>query len=186
MELQMTPHNKPRTVADMPWEGQADSMRRSGFSAGEIEAARKKRVKKDLNAYNKANGIKKPPKARKEHEEMQDLKRACDGQWGKDLGIQYEIYLIPNSAPRGVQAASYFRSEGLREGYPDLGLDVASGQWHGLRIEMKRADGTGRTSDEQSKWHDRLKARGYCVVVPAGVQEAKRSVEQYLGMGQRP
>ena len=186
MELQMTPSNRPRTVADMPWEGQADSMRRSGFSASEIEAKRKKFEKRKLNEWNKRNGIKKPPKARKEHEEMQDLKKACDGQWGKDLGIQYEIYLIPNSAPRGVQAASYFRSEGLREGYPDLGLDVACGGWHGLRIEMKRADGTGRTSDEQRKWHDRLKARGYCVVVPAGVQEAKKAVEQYLGMGQRP
>ena len=183
MELQLTPSNKPRTVADMPWEGQRDSMRRSGFSAGEIEAARKKREKKDLNAFNKANGIKKTPKARKEHEEMQDLKRACDGQWGKDLGIQYEIYLIPNSAPRGVQAASYFRSEGLRDGYPDLGLDVAAGKWHGLRIEMKRADGTGRVSDDQRKWHDRLRARGYCVVIPAGVQEAKKAVENYLAMG---
>ena len=179
MELQMTPHTKPRTVADMPWESQLDSMRRSGFSAGEIEAARKKRVKKDLNAYNKANGIKKQKSVPKEHDEQKRLIKESDGEWGKRLGIQYRLVGIPNSAPGSITAAAYFRSEGLRRGYPDLALDIARGRFHGLRIELKRQEG-GVVDEDQRKWHDRLQAEGYAVVVCKGCKIAMVAIEIYL------
>lgn len=176
--------NRRQTIEDLPWESKQESMRMHGFSAGEIDAARKKYERKQKNADNKRLGIKKPPKERKEHQEMQDLKKQCDGSWGKELGIQNEIYLIPNSAPKGMQAAAYFRSEGLRPGYPDLGLDVPRGRFHGLRIEMKRADGTGRTSPDQERWVERLTRRGYKVVVPAGVHEAMTAIESYMALGE--
>lgn len=114
-----------------------------------------------------------------EHVEMQELRKACDGAWGRGLGIAGEIVCVPNSAPRGEAAAAYFRSEGLRNGYPDLLLDVPAGKYHGLRIEMKRTKG-GRIEEDEQKWHDRLRARGYAVVVPRGHVEAKAFVERYL------
>lgn len=114
-----------------------------------------------------------------EHVEMQEFRKAVDGAWGRALGIAGEVVCIPNSAPRGEAAAAYFRSEGLRNGYPDLLLDVAAGPYHGLRLEMKRIKG-GRIEDDEQKWHERLRSRGFAVVVPRGHQEAKAYVERYL------
>lgn len=180
MELQMTPSNRPRTVADMPWEGQADSMRRSGFSASEIEAKRKKFEKRKQNEYNKANGIKKPKSVPKEHDEQKALIKQSDGDWGKQLGIQYRLVGIPNSAPGSHTAAAYFRAEGLRRGYPDLALDIARGKFHGLRIELKRLEGGKEDDDDQRKWWDRLRNEGYAVVVCKGHKLAMLAIEAYL------
>lgn len=48
---------------------------------------------------------------------------------------------VPNEGKRGPKAASEFKRAGGRAGYPDLILDLPSGVWHGLRIEMKAKGG---------------------------------------------
>jgi hypothetical protein len=156
---------------DLPWDQEAARLRRLGFSETEIS---KQKPRKPRNKV--ARGERVPL----EHEEMQDLKKACDGEWGRRLGIQGEIAAVPNSAAGSRTAAAYFRSEGVRPGYPDAILDVPVAPFHGLRIEMKRIRG-GSVDPDQERWHERLRRRGYAVIVPAGHKEAMAMIEAYLG-----
>lgn len=122
---------------------------------------------------------KRAPSVPLEHDEQKALIAAVDGAWGKGLGIAGLLVSIPNSAPKGHTAAAYFRAEGLRPGYPDLTLDVPVGQYHGLRLELKRQRG-GRIEPDEAVWHEKLRARGYAVAVPCGCDAAKAIIERYL------
>ncbi|MBT8086002.1 MAG: VRR-NUC domain-containing protein [Woeseia sp.] len=57
--------------------------------------------------------------------------------------------------------------EGMSIGYPDLGLDVARGGWHGMRVEMKAPK--ARTGKEHAERQERrrywLHREGYYCVV---------------------
>lgn len=122
---------------------------------------------------------KRTPSVPLEHDEQKELIKAADGAWGKALGIAGELVAVPNSAPKGTTAAAYFRAEGLRNGYPDLLLDVPAGKYHGLRLELKRQRG-GRIEPDEAKWHAILRGRGFAVAVPCGCDAAKIVIERYL------
>ncbi|MFB5948396.1 VRR-NUC domain-containing protein [Klebsiella pasteurii] len=85
---------------------------------------------------------------------------------------------VPNEGKRGPKAASEFKRAGGRAGYPDLILDLPSGQWHGLRIEMK-AKG-GKPTPVQLEWIGRLRGAGYQAEVCYGFDEAKGCITEYL------
>lgn len=70
--------------------------------------------------------------------------------------------------------------EGLRKGYPDVSLDVARGQFHGLRIELKRADRSNKPTPEQEEWIANLRYYGYSAVVCYGAQDAINTIQAYL------
>jgi hypothetical protein len=89
------------------------------------------------------------------------------------------LYAVPNGARVAMSTAKKLKAEGLRKGYPDIGLDVARGGYHGLRIEMKRTK-RGRTSPEQTLWHGRLREQGYCVFTAKGWQDAAAYLIEYL------
>lgn len=97
------------------------------------------------------------------------------------------LYAVPNGRFRHISEGVKLKAEGVKPGYPDVGLDVAQiafkgshGYYHGLRIEMK-APGQRRTvSDAQLTWHIFLKAQGYRVVVCDTWQEAWNEVVRYL------
>ncbi|KQR37753.1 VRR-NUC domain-containing protein [Deinococcus sp. Leaf326] len=67
---------------------------------------------------------------------------------------------------------------GVRAGYPDLLLDVAVGDWHGLRIELKALD--GELSTNQRPWLVRLRREGYYADVARGWRDARRLTLEYL------
>lgn len=67
---------------------------------------------------------------------------------------------------------------GVRAGYPDLLLDVAVGDWHGLRIELKDLD--GELSTDQRPWLVRLRREGYLADVARGWRDARRLTLEYL------
>jgi hypothetical protein len=67
---------------------------------------------------------------------------------------------------------------GVRRGYPDLLLDVAVGDWHGLRIELKDLD--GELSTDQRPWLVRLRREGYYADVARGWRDARRLTLEYL------
>lgn len=71
--------------------------------------------------------------------------------------------------------------QGVRKGYPDLGLDVPRGPYHGLRIELKRVKG-GDTSDVQSEWITWLRSQGYRAEVCKGWEAARDTILDYLGI----
>lgn len=85
---------------------------------------------------------------------------------------------VPNEGKRGPKAASEFKRAGGRAGYLDLILDLPSGQWHGLRIEMK-AKG-GKPTAAQMEWVERLRGVGYRAEVCYGFDEARGLIIEYL------
>jgi len=97
------------------------------------------------------------------------------------------LYAIPNFSGRlgnippktAIIQAVKLNREGRKKGYPDIGLDVARGPWHGLRIEMKRSKG-GVVGPEQKRWHERLRGQGYLVEVCKSWEEARDILVKYL------
>ncbi|MBR4442533.1 MAG: VRR-NUC domain-containing protein [Clostridia bacterium] len=87
---------------------------------------------------------------------------------------------IPNGGYRGKTEAGRFKAMGVKSGVPDLFLPVARGPWHGLWIELKRTKG-GRLSWMQVRWIARLYEQGYRAEVCWGWDEARQTIEAYLG-----
>ena len=111
-------------------------------------------------------------------------------QAGKLRLEQYDcerlIYAVPNGASVGgdrvgrqIQGAK-LKAEGLRRGIPDINVDIPAGGFSGLRIEMKRRDGTGRLSDDQDAVHAALRGAGFKVVVCKTFAEAGSALVAYL------
>lgn len=103
------------------------------------------------------------------------------------------IYAVPNGGYQlGRAAAGRLIGEGLRTGVFDLGLDVARGGYHGLKIEMKRPaklnakgilipSSAGEVSSDQQRWYMHYERQGYAAHICYGFQEAISVIEEYLG-----
>lgn len=85
---------------------------------------------------------------------------------------------VTRNGQRFSRAGQKLKFEGLRPGYPDLVLDVASGTFHGLRIELKTL--SGALSPEQRGWLMALRERGYCADRAQGWRDARHLILQYL------
>jgi hypothetical protein len=72
------------------------------------------------------------------------------------------------------------KQEGVKAGYPDILLDVARGRWHGLRIELKRADRSNHPTAAQREWLINLRHYGYMAACCYGAQEAIDVITNYL------
>lgn len=107
-------------------------------------------------------------------------------EWASIMQQQYpELWMlaaIPNGGFRHIVTAVKLKREGVKQGYPDVLLDVARGGYHGLRIEMKRQKG-GILSPHQKRWRESLTDQGYQVAVCHGAGEAIDAVEKYLNSG---
>lgn len=95
-----------------------------------------------------------------------------------------DLYAVPNGGSRRRVEAKIMKAEGVRAGQPDLNLDVPRGRYHGLRIEMKRADRPGaprgRVQKSQRERIDLYQARGYAAIVCRGFHAAREAIEAYL------
>lgn len=115
-----------------------------------------------------------------EHEEqvrLFELVRLHEGKWPE---LAY-LYAIPNGGHRRRAVAGKLKAEGVRAGYPDVGLDVARGGFHGLRIELKRQySPPSSVSAAQLEWLARLQSAGYRAVVCRGAEEAWDVIVTYL------
>ena len=89
------------------------------------------------------------------------------------------LYHIPNEGKRSMATGGRLKGMGLKKGVPDLCLPVQRGTYHGLYIEMKRADG-GSATKEQKEWLRALDAQGYAVTLCHGWQAAAKEIETYL------
>lgn len=128
-----------------------------------------------------------PAKRRKRDNRESRLQKACVAWWrSAAAGLGYDhrlLYAVPNGAMYGVGVAKYIRAknllaEGLRVGWPDLGLDVARGGYHGLRIEMKLPE--TEPTPEQCVIHSLLIAQGYRVCVTRTLDQFTAAVTNYL------
>lgn len=107
-----------------------------------------------------------------EAQEQRAVIEYCD--WRK-----LPIFHIPNGGKRDLHTAQHLKQQGVKAGVPDLCLPIPSNSYHGLYIEMKRADG-GRVTEHQQRWLDLLNSYGYRAVVCHGSQEAIDTIESYL------
>lgn len=112
-------------------------------------------------------------------------------QWTKKMQVSHPelayVYHIPNAGGyRGgfranAQRVAGMLLEGLKPGYPDIGLDIARGPFFGLRIELKRVRGSV-VSKQQKDWLAWLQGAGYYAVVCRGAEEAKVVLMEYLSL----
>lgn len=130
----------------------------------------------------------KPRRPRKPSTEPNEhaIQRAVVSWWAR----QCKAYNLPAfalfSVPNGMYLAnpnmiSKYKSEGLRNGVPDLLLDVARGPYHGLRLETKSR--TGRLSDEQSAYRDYYLRAGYQWVLYRTPDDGIETIRSYLNGG---
>lgn len=103
-------------------------------------------------------------------------------------------FAIPNGGGRASAGdkrtasirGSHLKAEGVKAGVPDVMLAWPFNGYAGLFIEMKRqADRelerrAGKLGKNQEPWHDKLRAKGYCVVVCYSWQEAIAAVRTYF------
>ena len=88
------------------------------------------------------------------------------------------VMSIPNGGKRDPKVAAQMKREGVLPGAPDLFVPEPRNGKHGLFIEMKRID--GRTSADQVRVHESLKAKGYEVVVCKGADAAYGTFLSYV------
>lgn len=93
------------------------------------------------------------------------------------------LFHIGNEGNRGgkygMMDGARNKAQGVKAGVPDLFFPVPRGGFHGLFIEMKRADG-GRVSEDQRGWLEALRRQGYMAVVCKGFDAAKNVLIDYL------
>jgi len=90
----------------------------------------------------------------------------------------------PNGGKRGVREAARLKKQGVKAGFPDVGLFYANGVFYGLFIEMKRpiiaCKPKPKTTPEQMAWLNKLNENGYHAVVCYGFEQAKETIGNYL------
>jgi hypothetical protein len=90
------------------------------------------------------------------------------------------LYAIPNGGDRNLRVARKLRAEGVLSGVADLCLPAARRGYHGLYLEMKSEEGIA--TEEQKEFLRGVSVEGYCAVIAAGVDEAKLTLEWYIGI----
>lgn len=97
------------------------------------------------------------------------------------VGIPNGTKFIGNEKQRAIMGKR-FKDEGMLPGASDLFLFVASGELHGLAIEMKTPEGT--QSPSQYLFEDALIKAGYGYVMPKTFDQFKSAIEAYLERGE--
>lgn len=120
-------------------------------------------------------------KPRSEHEEQIMFFKLVDTYSRRHPELK-NVYAVPNGGHRNKIVAAKLKAEGVRAGYPDIGVDDARRGYHGLRIEMKRTDGGAGLSQAQQEWFKRLSAEGYLCHQANGYQDAWAVLCWYLGI----
>lgn len=88
------------------------------------------------------------------------------------------VYAIPNGGHRRPAVAGKLKAEGVKSGVPDINVDVPSGVYHGLRLEMKRI-GELPSEAQIEQLQARLKM-GYQALVAHGFEQARNFTTRYL------
>lgn len=88
------------------------------------------------------------------------------------------LHHSPNGGKRNAREAARFKRMGVRAGFPDLQLLIASQGYIGLFLELKAGKGT--QTDSQKQYQSTLQAQGYKYVVIRTIEEFQAEVESYI------
>ena len=114
-----------------------------------------------------------------EHDEQAALFAWADAAQGEHPELAM-LHATPNGGYRPMATAAKLKAEGVKAGYPDISLDVPCGRFHGLRIELKRANHSNGPTPAQKEWIDALRNYGYAAVIAYGADEAINVITAYL------
>lgn len=113
-------------------------------------------------------------------------------EWAALMEPQYpELRMLradPIGGYRHMQTARTLKATGAKAGFPDVFLYVPrrgpDGKvYHGLAIELKRADRSNHATPEQRRWLEDLRSFSYMAVVCYGAVDAVETIEAYLDLG---
>lgn len=88
------------------------------------------------------------------------------------------LFAIPNGGAREAVTGRKLKDESVMAGVADLMLAVASGEWHGLFIEMKTRSGSQR--ETQKEFQRNVEAQGYKYIICRSIEDFIFSVSEYL------
>lgn len=88
------------------------------------------------------------------------------------------LHAIPNGDWRGWGIGKKLKAQGVIPGIPDLCLPVARGGYHGLYLELKKAN--GKVSDDQWEIMEALHEQNYFVRIANHLGIALEMIENYL------
>src|SRR3990167_10199461 len=93
----------------------------------------------------------KKPRSHKHHDELKKFFTWIAWQ-GKTIYPLRCIYAVPNANTTfgDIKKLMWMKAEGLQAGVPDVNMDYPSGNYHGLRMELKIGKDT--LSDAQLVW----------------------------------
>jgi hypothetical protein len=117
---------------------------------------------------------KKTPNILSEHEQQKMLFR-----WANFHPMLKLMFAIPNGTRTTPWIARRMKEEGLKAGVPDIFLPIPVYPWHGLFIELKRADG-GTVRPIQKAWLKALGELDYHCCIANGFEEAKTIIINYI------
>lgn len=91
-------------------------------------------------------------------------------------------FAIPNGAYLGGGARSWRKlaASGCVPGVPDVFIPLSNGCYHGLFLEFKTL--TGKLSEAQWNWHEKLSKAGYLVLVPRTIEQAISFTKAYFAL----
>ena len=90
------------------------------------------------------------------------------------------LYAVPNGGKRDKVSAAIMKREGVLAGVSDLNLDIPSGKYHGLRIEMKTPKGRQQASQQQFQYN--VERQGYKYVICHSLDEFSSIINRYLNL----
>ncbi|MDT0178174.1 VRR-NUC domain-containing protein [Enterobacter sp. BRE11] len=122
----------------------------------------------------------KKPEKRKGKQEHYDQVQIFDHFHRSDSHIYEHLYAIPNGGFRLKATAAAIEAEGAKRGYPDMGLEIPAGVYHGMRIEQKH--GKRMPAEKQVEWMRRLAAQGFYVLLSFSPDETIRVIKQYVAL----
>lgn len=114
-----------------------------------------------------------------EHDKQAALFAWADAAQGEHPELAM-LFAIPNGGARHPAVAAQLKAEGVKAGVPDVFLACARGRWHGLFVELKRADRSNHATSAQRAWMEMLRRYGYSAIVCYGAQEAISTIMAYL------
>lgn len=114
-----------------------------------------------------------------EHDEQVELFEWADAAQGEHPELCM-LFAIPNGGARHPAVAAQLKAEGVKAGVPDIMLAVARGRWHGLFVELKRADRSNHATSAQRAWMEMLRRYGYSAIVCYGATDAINAIMGYL------
>lgn len=134
-----------------------------------------------LSAHAKAlAALAKDPELRTGRQEHYDQVQIFDHFHRFDSHVYDHLYAIPNGGHRSKKTAAAMEAEGLKRGYPDMGLELPAGVYHGMRIEQKH--GKRKPSEDQVAWMRRLSGLGFYVLLSFSPDETIKTIKRYVAL----